>query len=144
MDEWHQYVGTDTTAGDRDRSSPARGLPGEERTMMSGSRSGPERTLEDDIAQRGARDPEFRQALDALRPELEFRMALIRARLAVRLTQAELAERVGTKQSSIARLETGSARPSFDMLQRLSAALNVSFEIMPSHGVTVHFHQPAT
>jgi ribosome-binding protein aMBF1 (putative translation factor) len=110
--------------------------------MMSGSGSAQERTLESYIAGRSSRDPESRQALDALRPELEFRLALIRARVAAGLTQAELAQRIGTKQSSIAQLEAGSARPSFDMLQRLSAALNVSFEIMPSHGVMVHFHQP--
>ena len=89
--------------------------------------------LNDYITQREAEDPEFRAELAALRPEIEFRSALINARVAAGLTQAELAERVGTRQPAIARLESGGAKPSFDMLTRLSAALNLRFEITPQH-----------
>lgn len=84
------------------------------------------------------RDPEFRKEWEQSEPEFQFRSALIGARLDSGLTQAELAGRIGTKQSAIARLETGSAKPSFDMLQRLTAALNVSFEIGPGPEVRVH------
>jgi transcriptional regulator with XRE-family HTH domain len=89
--------------------------------------------LNDYIARREAEDPEFRAELAALRPEIEFRSALINARVAAGLTQAELAERVGTRQPAIARLESGGAKPSFDMLMRLSSALNLRFEITPQH-----------
>jgi transcriptional regulator with XRE-family HTH domain len=85
--------------------------------------------LDDYIAERSARDPEFRDALSALEPEYEFRRALIAARLAAGLTQAELATHVGTKQPAIARLETGASEPSLGMLKRLARALNVSFRI---------------
>lgn len=84
------------------------------------------------------RDPEFRKEWEQSEPEFQFRSALIGARLDAGLTQAGLAELIGTKQSAIARLETGSAKPSFDMLGRLAAALNVSFEVMPSLEVRVH------
>ncbi len=97
-------------------------------------------TLNDYFEQRAARDPEFRAEREALRPEYEFRRALIRARIDAGFTQAELAEQIGTKQSAIARLEGGATQPSFDMLLRLSNALNVSFEIMPSAEVQIH-HQ---
>ena len=96
--------------------------------------------LNDYFNERAVRDPEFRAAREALQPEYTFRKALIRARLDAGLTQQALAERIGTRQSAIARLEGGMAQPSFDMLRRLSSALNVSFEIMPSAEILVH-HQ---
>ena len=40
------------------------------------------------------------------------------------LSQAELAELVGTTQSAIARLESGGRPPRIDTLQRLAAALD--------------------
>lgn len=92
----------------------------------------------DYVADREARDPEFRAAREAYRPHFEFRYALIAARLRADLTQAELATLVGTKQPAIARLENGTANPSFLMLQRLADALSVSFEIKPAAVVEVH------
>jgi ribosome-binding protein aMBF1 (putative translation factor) len=100
-------------------------------------------SVKDYFEQRAARDPDFRTARAAQLPAFEFRRALIRARLARGLTQAELAERIGTTQSAIARLESGGAKPSFDMLGRLAAALDVSFEIMPTLAVEMHA-QPVT
>jgi DNA-binding XRE family transcriptional regulator len=87
--------------------------------------------LNDHITRRTAEDPEFRAELEALRPEIEFRSALINGRVAAGFTQAELAERVGTRQPAIARLESGGAKPSFDTLLRLSSAFNRRFEITP-------------
>jgi len=92
----------------------------------------------DYVAEREARDPAFRAAREAYRPQFEFRAALIEARLRAGLTQADLASRVGTKQPAIARLENGTANPSFSMLQRLADALSVSFEIKPAAIVEVH------
>lgn len=100
--------------------------------------------LEEYIAKRSARDPEFREALAHLEPEYAFRRKLIEARLTAGLTQRQLAERIGTKQSSISRLEGGDAQPSFDMLRRLAAALDVSFEIKPTAEIEVHVHPAAS
>lgn len=97
-------------------------------------------TLNDYLEQRSARDPEFRAEREMLRPKHEFHRALIRARLDAGFTQTELTDRIGTKQSAIARLEGGTAQPSFDMLRRLSRAFSVSFEIMPSAEIQIH-HQ---
>ena len=47
---------------------------------------------------------------------------LIEARTTAGLSQRELAERAGTSQSAIARLERGGASPSVDTLERLLAA----------------------
>lgn len=99
--------------------------------------------LDEYIAGRLANDPEFRAAYEASRPAFEFRRQLICARLSSGLTQAQLAERIGTKQSSISRLEGGDTEPSFDMLRRLAAALNVSFEILPTSAIVIHEFDPA-
>ena len=94
----------------------------------------------DYIAEREARDPAFRTAREAGRPQYEFRRALIGARLASGLTQAELAERMGTRQSAVSRLENGTSNPTLDMLVRLAKALSVSFEITRDASVESHTH----
>ena len=48
-------------------------------------------------------DPEVKREYDALAPEFEFSAELLRARLRAGISQAELAERMGTSQSAIAR-----------------------------------------
>jgi len=52
-----------------------------------------------------------------------FRELVFRLRTEAGLTQAELARRMGTTQSAIARIEGGGARPSLDTLERLAAAV---------------------
>jgi transcriptional regulator with XRE-family HTH domain len=47
------------------------------------------------------------------------------ARTRRKLTQAKLAEKVGVHQVTIARLESGTRRPSMAMLQRLARVLGV-------------------
>lgn len=94
--------------------------------------------LQDFIVGRKRHAPEFRAAREELCPEYEFRRALIGARLAVGLTQSELAAKIGTTQSAIARLESGEVMPKIDTLQRLATVLDVRFEIAPDAGLTVH------
>jgi hypothetical protein len=56
--------------------------------------------------------------------------ALIReARLRAGLTQRELAEKVGTTQSSIARWEAGGARPSLETLSSLARSCGLELRI---------------
>ena len=51
--------------------------------------------------------PDVRKAYDELSEEFSFIDEVLKARTASGLTQAELAARVGTTQSAIARLESG-------------------------------------
>ncbi|AET87989.1 transcriptional regulator [Burkholderia sp. SFA1] len=60
-------------------------------------------TEEDD--RRMLADPEFKAAYDALGPKYEALDALLRARKEAGLTQAQIAERMGTTASAVARLE---------------------------------------
>jgi len=45
------------------------------------------------------------------------------------LTQTQLAELVGTRQPSIARLENGSSVPSISFLKKVAAALDARIEV---------------
>jgi DNA-binding XRE family transcriptional regulator len=58
------------------------------------------------------KEPGFKEGYDALAPELAVASLLIDARTRAKLSQAELAKKMGTSQSTIARLESGSAMPS--------------------------------
>ena len=98
---------------------------------------------EDYVAQREARDPAFREACERLRPQFEFRKALIGARIAAGLTQKQLAERMGTAQAAVARLESGTRLPSVDTLYRLAVILGVDFTITPQEPLTVRPHKAA-
>ena len=67
-------------------------------------------------------DPAVREAFNAQAPEFEIARALIKARTDAGLTQEEVAQRMGTTQSVVARLESGRATPSLRTLYRYAAA----------------------
>lgn len=74
-------------------------------------------------------DPEFRAEYEARQPEFEAMRAVIAARLACNMTQKELAERSGLRQSNISRIENGSASPTVDTLARIAAGLGKQLKI---------------
>lgn len=59
--------------------------------------------------------------------ESNFGHALRRMRLYAGLSQRELAERIGSTQSAIARMEKGEAEPKFRTLEKLAEALSQDF-----------------
>lgn len=77
-------------------------------------------------------DPEYMREYEALEEEFALAYALIKARSDAGLTQEELAQRMGTTQSAVARLEGGKSKPSTTTLAKFAAAtgtkLRVSFE----------------
>lgn len=75
--------------------------------------------------------PEVRKAYDDLAEEFAFLDEVLKARAAAGLTQAEVAARVGTTQSAIARLESAAPRhsPSVATLQRYARALGYRLEV---------------
>lgn len=75
------------------------------------------------------KSPGVKAEYDALAPEYELIKQIITARQEKQLTQKQLAEKVGTKQSSIARLESGSYNPSFQFLQKIANALDKKLTI---------------
>ena len=71
------------------------------------------------------KDPEFVAAANELEPGYQ----IARLRIQRGLTQAQLAEMVGTRQPSIARLENGSSVPSLSFLERIADGLDATVEI---------------
>ncbi len=68
---------------------------------------------------------------DRLDEEFSLLDEFLKARAAAGITQAELAERIGTTQSAIARLESGrgSHSPSLSTLQKYARALGCRLEL---------------
>jgi ribosome-binding protein aMBF1 (putative translation factor) len=78
---------------------------------------------------RWRQDPAFVLAYEALESEFTFAAEIIGARAKAGLSQAELAQRMHTSQSAIARLESGRVRPSVRTLERLAAATGTRLRI---------------
>jgi ribosome-binding protein aMBF1 (putative translation factor) len=74
-------------------------------------------------------DPEYRGAYEALGLEFELARSVIEARTRAGLTQEQLARRMGTTQSVIARLESGRVRPSTKTLEKLAKATGTRLKI---------------
>ena len=75
-----------------------------------------------DLKARILANPEARAEYDAQAPEFELARELIAARTRAGLTQSEVAERMSTTQSAVARLEGGRSLPSMSTLQRYAEA----------------------
>ncbi len=75
------------------------------------------------------KDPEFAAEYESMRPEYEAIRAMISARLECHMTQKELAERTGIRQSNISRIESGNSSPTIDTLARIAAGLGKKLKI---------------
>jgi transcriptional regulator with XRE-family HTH domain len=84
-----------------------------------------------DFKRRALARPEVRREYDKLKEEFELLDDILRARAEAGLTQAELAERIGTTQSAVARMETaiGKHSPSIATLKRYALALGYQLQL---------------
>ncbi len=70
-------------------------------------------------------DPAFAREFDSLEPAYQ----VARLRILRGLTQQELADKVGTQQPSIARIESGKRRASIAMLDKIAEALDAELVV---------------
>lgn len=96
------------------------------------------RILVDDLAREWLQDPAFRAEYDALEDEFDLAAALIAARARAALTQAQVAERMGTTQAVIARLEGGQTKPSVRTLERFARATGTRLQIRFEEPASAH------
>ena len=82
-----------------------------------------------DLHLKWKQDPEYREAYDELGPEFELARVLIEARVGAGLTQVQLAERMNTAQSVVARLESGRAHPSTRTLEKIARCTGTRLKI---------------
>lgn len=78
------------------------------------------------------KDPNYRREYEAMEEEFALIAEVAKARARAGLSQAQLAKRMKTTQSTIARLESGRGKPSTRTLDRFAKAtghrLKISFE----------------
>ena len=102
----------------RDRARAAKGKGTEAMTKTS------------DLHRRWRKDADYKAAYDALGEEFDLARALIEARAAAGLSQSQLAKKMKTSQSYIARIEGGKVRPSTDALERFAQATRTRLRII--------------
>jgi DNA-binding XRE family transcriptional regulator len=83
-----------------------------------------------EVEERLLQDPEVRAAWEELEPEYEIARQLIRARIEAGMTQKQLAEKIGTRQSAISRLESGAQNVSIGMLRKVARGLNKELHVV--------------
>lgn len=74
-------------------------------------------------------DPEFAAEYEALQPEYEAIRAVIGARIESHMTQKQLAEKTGIRQSNISRIENGTSSPTVETLARIAAGMGKKLKI---------------
>ena len=86
----------------------------------------------DELHEKWREDPDYQSAYDELGPEFDLARSLIEARVSAGLTQKQLAERMNTSQSAIARMESGRTHPSTRTLHKIAQStgtrLSITFE----------------
>lgn len=82
-----------------------------------------------EIRDEGLRRPAARRAYDDARLAYEIGRQVRELRQAQGLSQGEVAHRMGTTQSVVARLEAGGTKPTLRTLERVAAALHVRVHI---------------
>ena len=100
-----------------------------------------------DLHKKWMKDPAYRKEYEALEEEFALIAEVAKARQRAGLSQAELAQRMNTTQSTIARLEGGRGKPSTRTLARFAKAtghrLKISFEPMKAKKrSSAHSHAP--
>ncbi len=83
----------------------------------------------EEVKKEWLKDPEFKKQYEALKLQRSFMKLLVEQRQKKGLTQKELAEKIGTKQSSIARFESGAYNPTLLFVKRLADALGVEITV---------------
>jgi ribosome-binding protein aMBF1 (putative translation factor) len=94
------------------------------------------RTIDEHIAEH-MKKPEFKAAWHEFDPEFELLESMIRTRVKKGITQAELARKMGTKQSAISRLEhSGIGKASIETLKKIADALDsrLVVKLQPKRG----------
>jgi len=75
------------------------------------------------------KNPEFKRHYDEYGRQLEIAYQILQLRKKKKMTQAELAKRIGTKQSNVARMEAGNQNFTIDILQRIASVLGRNLKV---------------
>ncbi len=76
------------------------------------------------------KNPARKKAYDSLEVEFAIHNALVRARIEKKLTQKELAKKLGITQSNLARFESGRTNPTLSFLQKITSGLGLKLTVI--------------
>ncbi len=74
----------------------------------------------EDFLKEQMKDPEFRRCYEADKGRFQVSARIIELRKMKKLSQAELAKRIGTQQSNVARMEQGEQNFTYDTLEKIA------------------------
>lgn len=83
-----------------------------------------------EIKKEALKNPEVKVAYDALEPEYKLAASMIKARLAKKLTQEQLAKKAGVSQTIVARLESGINNPTIATVSRVARVLGKELKLV--------------
>ena len=75
------------------------------------------------------KDPKFKKLFDEYGKQLEIAYQILQLRKKKKLSQAQLAKKIGTTQSNIARMEAGQQNFTTDTLQKIAYAFDCDLRI---------------
>ena len=76
------------------------------------------------------KDPVKRKAYESLEVEFKIYSALVKARIEKKLTQKQLASKLGIAQSALARFESGRTNPTLSFLQKITTGLGLKLTVL--------------
>ena len=82
-----------------------------------------------EVHEKWMKNPKYSREYSQLKTEFEIASKMIEARLEKKMSQEELAKKVGTGQAVISRLEGMNASPSLSLLKRVASALGTKITI---------------
>ena len=82
-----------------------------------------------DILKKELKNPEFKKHYNESGKQLEIAYQILKLRKQRKISQAQLAKKIGTKQSNIARIEAGQQNFSIDTLEKIAEALNCELKV---------------
>ena len=84
----------------------------------------------DEMLKKELKNPEFKRQYDEYGRQLEVAYQILQLRKKKKMSQTQLAKKIGTKQSNIARMEAGQQNFSVDILGKIAEALGCNVKIM--------------
>ncbi|MBE5832625.1 MAG: helix-turn-helix transcriptional regulator [Butyrivibrio sp.] len=83
----------------------------------------------DELLQEELKDEEFAQIWEETELEYQIKRMLVAARIEKKMTQKDLAEKSGVRQSNISRIESGACVPTITTLKELAKGLGKTLRI---------------
>lgn len=83
----------------------------------------------DELLQEELKDEEFAKAWEETELEYQIKRMLIAARIEKKMTQKDLADKSGVRQSNISRIESGACIPTLTTLKELAKGLGKTLKI---------------